>query len=114
MDPAQSSRLIANCPLCQTEYNNERVRLVGQRGTSRLFHCTCQDCGNSMLAMILESKGSISSVGLMTDLEVQDVIRMEDAETISADDCIHAHRIFEEETALFVDLLLGRAGSRFL
>ena len=114
MDPAQSSRLIANCPLCHAEYKNEQVRLVGQEGTSRLFHCTCNDCGNAMLAIILETNGSVSSVGLMTDLEAHDAIRMQSAEPVSADDCIRAHQILENDSRSLVDVLLGRAGSRFL
>ena len=114
MDPAQSSRLITNCPLCHSEYRNEQVQLVGQRGTARLFHCTCGDCGSAMLAIIMETKGSVSSVGLMTDLEAQDAIRVQDVPAISSDDCIRAHRMFEHDSATFVDMILGRAGSRFL
>jgi len=107
MDPAQSSRWIANCPLCNVEYLTEKVRLVGERGTKQLFHCTCEGCGNSMLAIILETKGSISSVGLLTDLEVQDAMRMHEAVPISSDDCIEAHRLLEQEGKVFVRSLLG-------
>ncbi|MCR4278549.1 MAG: hypothetical protein NUV81_01450 [bacterium] len=107
MDPAQSSRLIANCPLCNVEYLTEKVRLVGERGAKQLFHCTCEGCGNSMLAIILETKGSISSVGLLTDLEVQDAMRMHEADPISSDDCIRAHRVLEHESKMFVQSLLG-------
>lgn len=113
MDPAQSSKLISNCPLCHAEYKNEHIQLVGQHGTSRLFHCTCNDCGNAMLAIILESNGGISSVGLMTDLEAQDAIRMQNADPVSADDCIQVHQLLKKDSKQFVETIQKKAGTHF-
>ena len=114
MNPAQSSKLIANCPLCHAEYKNEKIRLVGQHGTSRLFHCTCNECENAMLAIILESNGSVSSVGLMTDLEAQDAVRIQNADPISANDCIRTHQLLKTDSKGLAEIILKRAGSHFL
>jgi len=54
-----------------------------------------------MLAIILETQGSMSSVGLMTDLEIQDALRFRESPPISADDCIAAHRLLQEESQEF-------------
>ncbi|MFH1078589.1 MAG: hypothetical protein V1745_04925 [Patescibacteria group bacterium] len=109
MNPASSSKLLAHCPLCQTAYGGAEVRLLGERGTTRLFHCSCRSCGHAMLAVILESQGSVSSVGLVTDLEVQDAMRFRGAVPISADDCVTAHRILENESQAFCSSLAGKA-----
>lgn len=106
MDSTQSSRLIAHCPLCQSVYPDDRVHLVGERGGRRLFHYTCRGCGHAMLAIILESKGSISSIGLMTDLEAHDADRIHEAPPISADDCIRAHRILQDDSVALATTLL--------
>lgn len=106
MDQAHSSQLLAHCPLCQASYKNEEVRLLGERGPTRLFHCTCRSCGHAMLAIILETQGSISSVGVVTDLEAQDALRFRSAPPISDDDCIKAHRALEQNSAALCKELL--------
>jgi hypothetical protein len=109
MDQAHPSHLLAQCPLCHSSYPTEDIRLVGEKGTTRLFHCTCRSCGHAMLAIILENRGSISSVGLVTDLEIQDALRFRESPAISADDCIAAHRILEMESPAFCASLRGKS-----
>ncbi|MBU1349090.1 hypothetical protein KJ781_03405 [Patescibacteria group bacterium] len=105
MDSTSSSKLLAHCPLCQTAYGDAEVRLLGERGSTRLFHCSCRSCGHAMLAVILESQGAVSSVGLVTDLEVQDAMRFRGAAPISADDCVLAHQMLEDESKGFCEAL---------
>ncbi len=106
MDHAHSSQLLVHCPLCQAMYKNEEVRLLGERGQTRLFHCSCLACGHAMLAIILETQGSISSVGVVTDLEAHDAMRFRTAAPVSDDDCIRAHRMLEEESIDFCKELM--------
>ncbi|MEO5928095.1 MAG: hypothetical protein ABIO72_05230 [Patescibacteria group bacterium] len=105
MDHAHPSHLLAQCPLCHTNYPAAEVRLVGEKGTTRLFHCTCTNCGHAMLAIVLEAQGSVSSLGLMTDLEAKDALRFHEREPVSADECIAAHRLFEESSKEFCHAL---------
>lgn len=102
---APSSHLLAHCPLCQVAYEKQGVRLLGERGATRLFHCTCNACGHSILAVILEAQGSVSSVGMVTDLEVQDVLRFRELEPLTDDDCIATHRVLSRQSAEFCRLL---------
>lgn len=90
--------MLAHCPLCQAAYDDASVRLLGEvastlstQGTSRLFHLTCKKCAHAILAVILESAHGVSSIGLVTDLEAQDAVRIHDADPISADDVLRAH-----------------------
>jgi hypothetical protein len=41
-----------------------------------------------MIAVILEASGFVSSVGVVTDLEVEDAVRFRDAQPIQMDECI--------------------------
>jgi hypothetical protein len=41
-----------------------------------------------MIAVILEASGFVSSVGVVTDLEVEDAVRFRDAEPLQMDECI--------------------------
>lgn len=89
------------------QYNEREVHLLGERGTTRLFHCTCRGCGHAMLAMILETQGSVSSVGLVTDLEVQDALRFRDRVSLTSDECLLAHRVLEDHSRDVCQILQG-------
>lgn len=103
----QPSKLIAECPLCHAPYGQEAVRLLREQSGTRLFHCLCQSCGRSMLALMLESSGWLSTVGLVTDMAASDAIRLEDARPISTDECIIMHRTIETQSRDLCRQILG-------
>ncbi len=83
--------------------------MLGEKGVTRLFHCSCSTCGQSVLAVILETGGAISSVGLVTDMELKDAVRFKDAEAVSGDECISVHRLLEEGSRDLCQRLLDNA-----
>lgn len=91
-------KLLTHCPLCHAPYEEQSVRLLGEHENMKLLHLTCSHCAHSVLAVILENQGGISSVGLVTDLEVQDAVRFQDAESITADDCLEAHAMISTKS----------------
>lgn len=108
MDHGHLHKLLAHCPLCQTAYPASEIRLLGERGTMRLFHCTCSTCGHAVLAVVLETSGSVSSVGLVTDLEVSDALRFQNAQAVSSDECIAFHQLLETDSRGFCGRLLDK------
>jgi hypothetical protein len=108
MDNPNPQKMMAHCPLCQAAYSENAVRLVGEKGPARLFHCTCADCGHAVLAVVIEVAGGISSIGLVTDLEVQDAVRFANLPPISSDECISAHKALEEGSRRLCGRLLDK------
>lgn len=104
----QPSRLIAACPLCQASYQDGAIRLVGEKGAHRMFHCSCRQCGHAILAVVLETSGWVSSIGVMTDLEAKDALRLQESTPITSDECIKYYHIFEQESAVFCKELLQK------
>jgi hypothetical protein len=94
-------KLLSHCPLCQATYHDRSIRLLGEQGTTRLFHLTCDTCNHSVLAVILESQSGVSSIGLVTDLEAREAVAFRDAPVVSADDCVKAHVFLEERSREF-------------
>jgi hypothetical protein len=99
------SRLIVECPLCHTAYQDDAVRMLGESDNGKLFHCTCGACGRSMMALMRENTGYVSTIGLVTDQKVEDAIRLSERTPISADECIAAHVLLEEESHDLVESL---------
>ncbi|MFH1620848.1 MAG: hypothetical protein ABIB04_02065 [Patescibacteria group bacterium] len=82
--------------------------MLGEKGAARLFHCTCTACGHSILAIVLEASGSISSVGLVTDLELSDVMRFQAALPVSSDECVSIYRSLNFKSRDFCRRLLDK------
>lgn len=101
-------KIITHCPLCRAEYQSSEIKMLGEKGAARLFHCTCQACGHSVLAIVLEISGAVSSVGVITDLELSDALRFRDFPPISSDDCLSAHRSMSSESREFCRRLLDK------
>ncbi len=101
-------KMLAHCPMCHSAYEPSEIRLLGEKGTTRLFHCTCGSCKHAVLAVVLEAAGSVSSVGLMTDMEVQDAMRFQLAGPVTTDECIAVHRLLESESQAICAALLDR------
>jgi len=99
------SRLIVECPLCHTSYGEESVTMIEETGTGKLFHCSCGTCGRSMLALMRENTGYVSTVGLVTDQKAIDAVRLSERAVLNSDDCIATHILLEEESRDFLERL---------
>ena len=103
----QSSRILTKCPLCQAVYSKDAIQLVKEQGPARLFHCTCTACGHTILALVLEASGWVSSVGLVTDLEIADALLFQSASSITLKECVALKQALDQQSRDFCQLLLG-------
>ncbi len=69
---------------------------MGEDGETRLLHLRCRKCSNQLLALILISNGAVSSIGLITDLSYNDVLRFRKFSQVSIDDVIDIHETVTE------------------
>ncbi|MEK7665842.1 MAG: hypothetical protein AAB337_03120 [Patescibacteria group bacterium] len=88
-------RLISYCPLCQSEFHPMEAQLLGERGERHLVHVRCVHCHNAILALVLVTKVGVSSVGLVTDLTYDDVLKFRASRRISVDDVLSVHEELE-------------------
>ena len=84
-------RLVSTCPLCEARYAHGAARLLAEEGETRLVHVTCKKCGGATLSLILENPSGASSVGMVTDLTHEDVVRMHRDRRVCTDDVIDVH-----------------------
>lgn len=88
-------KLVSFCPVCETRYNPMEARLLGERGEMHFLHVQCRKCQHSILALVLVNQVGASSVGLLTDLSYEDVLRVKMERSISVDDVIAVHEMLE-------------------
>ncbi len=89
-------RLISHCPLCESRYSPLEAKVVEEREGVHLVYIKCRKCLSSVIALILSSNLGVSSVGLVTDLSFDDLIKFKDAPNITIDEVIELHQLLEK------------------
>lgn len=93
---SEGLKLVSFCPVCETRYHSIEARVLAGAGETQLLHVQCRKCQNSILALVHVNQTGASSVGLLTDLCYEDVVRFRSRATVSIDDVIATHRFFDE------------------
>lgn len=89
----ENLRLISYCPLCSTHYNPSEAKVLEEKNGAHLIHVSCRKCSSSIVAVIMTGGIGVSSVGLITDLTSEDVLRFKNAKPITSDDVIEAYEL---------------------
>ncbi|MBU4512867.1 hypothetical protein KKD19_06575, partial [Patescibacteria group bacterium] len=71
--------LASYCPLCEARQEDLQTDILGERSGARLVHTYCGDCDSHIISLVLTNNFGISSVGLVTDLTSEDILRFKDA-----------------------------------
>ena len=88
-------KIMQQCPVCQGKYSTKQAKVVEERGEANLVHITCPHCSNSMIAVIVVSDLGMSSVGMLTDLNEEDVKRLRNKEIITEDELFGFHTLLK-------------------
>ena len=99
---SEGLRFISYCPLCEASYNPLRARVLEERDDAHLVHIQCARCGSSIVALIMNSGLGLTSVGLVTDLTGDDVLRFKDEISLTGDDVLDVHQVLFPESAASV------------
>lgn len=99
----EALRFISRCPVCNTAYEGDHAKLFAKNNAASLVHITCANCQSGFVAMILIMGHGLSSVGMVTDLNFEDVKKLHLAEAINLDEIIEWHTQIHDEN--FVKLI---------
>lgn len=105
-DWQEALKMMNHCPICNSEYRKEQARLFAHHQNAHLVHIKCPRCGSYFVAMIMMLGPGLSSVGMVTDLSYDDVLRLHQTEILSVDDLIDGHEILQSQH--FLQTLLER------
>lgn len=89
-------KIISQCPVCDTKFSAKRSQILEDRGEEHLIYLHCQKCLNSVVAVIRFGAQGITSVGMVTDLSYDDVLRLKDAPPVQIDDVLDLHEALQK------------------
>lgn len=96
--PSDGLRVIAACPLCEERYTPLQASVIAAREGAHLLHLECRNCGGAVVAAIRNDQVGVSSIGLLTDLTSDDVVKFVDARgPATADDVLDLHSVLQDD-----------------
>lgn len=99
-EPIDGVKILSNCPICNSRYRADEIRVIEEMGNGHMLHMQCKKCKSCLVAIIFSNNMGINSVTLITDLNSQDVIKFKDKEPISIDDVIDMHLLLSKKVIL--------------
>jgi hypothetical protein len=91
----EALKFISKCPVCSVAYNTEEARLFAENDHASLVHLTCVSCKSFFVTMILSLGQGLSSVGMVTDLNFEDVKKVHRADPITLDEMLAGYTQIE-------------------
>ncbi len=89
-------KIAAYCPLCDADLNPIKARIIEEKNDLYLVHIQCDKCKGFVLALVLRTENGLTSIGLITDLNFNDVYKFKNKDKISADEIIKLHKNFNK------------------
>lgn len=83
-------KMVHVCPMCRASFQPLEARVLGQDGETSLVHIHCRSCAHAVIALVITSAQGVSSVGVVTDTDANDVVRLSRAR-VNSDDVLAAH-----------------------
>jgi len=89
-------KLMNQCPLCKKQYAPDDSSVLKTKQGTHLIHITCPYCRNAVLAMVVVTKVGLSSIGMVTDLNAADVLRLNNLPSLDEEELLHFHSFIKE------------------
>lgn len=84
-------KLLASCPFCHTQPAKFITSVINESHDAELVHARCSICQGALVALLFSTGPIISSIGLVTDLSLEDVSRFQAGRAITEDDLLAIH-----------------------
>lgn len=94
------AKLLSVCPHCKAQYERLDTAVITQNRDAELLHVKCRSCQGSLVALLFSTGPLISSIGLVTDLSQEDVVRLQQAEPLSENDLLACHEWLHKPQAV--------------
>ncbi len=90
-------KIIAYCPFCDADLNPVKARIIETNEDMQLVHIQCNKCSTFILALLMKTANGLTSVGMITDLNFNDVAKFKEVSSLSADQIINLHKTFSKK-----------------
>ena len=92
----ESMHLVTRCPFCSAEYDLDGAQVIGEENEATMVYITCSECESSIVAIVAMSGLGIVSLGLVTDMTIEDTKRLTDAGKVTSNELLEVYELLEK------------------
>ena len=92
----QALKNISHCPLCRKKYDPLQAMLLEENEEAHLIYIKCSHCQSSMVVLIMSQGPVVSSMGVVTDLNAEDLVKFKQGNALKEDDVLAVHDLFKD------------------
>jgi hypothetical protein len=100
-------KVIAYCPVCEADINPIKAKIVENKEDLNLVHIQCSKCKGNILALILRTSSGLSSIGLMTDLNFNDIFKFKEHDSLADNEIISFHKKIRKKN--FINQIINQS-----
>lgn len=103
LDKSEKLQFVLRCPLCKTSYRAESAEVIDEKEDSLLVYLNCPRCLSSIIAVInIGGVGVMTSLGLLTDMVKEDVVRLKKRKKVSGNDILNVYETLHKKEGNFI------------
>ncbi len=87
---------LSSCSICRKEFSKKDVILISQQEGKVILHTTCSQCHTSALIVLSDEQKGFLGMGIITDLDQQEVKEKLQMKAISSDEIIDIYKTIEK------------------
>ncbi|MBP9802534.1 hypothetical protein KBC40_03015 [Patescibacteria group bacterium] len=81
-------KIVRRCPVCASEYNQNKIQVLEESEYGLLTYITCQTCGSNLLTKISTLSQGLVGQAILTDLKAIEVINFAGGDDLTADEVL--------------------------
>ncbi len=86
-----SLKFLSDCPVCHRKQFPADIRLLEELEDSHLLHVKCKVCESNLVVMVTMGEQGMNLVGILTDLNSEEVESISSRGILKADDIMDLH-----------------------
>jgi len=94
---SRNLRINGRCPVCNSMYDIQKIRILGEKDQSVLVYIECPFCGASVVSILSLGQMGMQAQGMVTDLTVDEIMTQDPDQEINSDDVLEIHSLLEND-----------------
>lgn len=98
---SENLKIINACPVCKQKFNPIEAKLLEEKDGAHLLHVKCNKCSSSVLVLIFVNQFGVNSIGLIVDLEADEILKFTNLSPVSSDNVLDFHLLLKDNINIF-------------
>lgn len=94
----QFLQMNGRCPVCSNMFDFRKLHILSEQNGASLLHITCQNCHSSTLAQVQVGQSGVQFSGIVTDLNITDVLKFKEHEQLTSEFVMDLHDSLEKNS----------------